>query len=245
MKNCIILGSARSGTSMVAGVLSKSNYFMGKNLIGPNRFNPKGNLESIDINELNNSIIHVSLTESRIPKDLPRYAAWLYELPLEMRITSPTPFDDQIASLTKQEPYCFKDPRFSYALPAWQPYVNDAIYICVFREPDKTIDSIVKAAKYYHDVEFSEERASNVWIQMYNHILESHKDTEELLFLHFNQVIAGDGIEKLREMTGADVDKSFPDAMLSKSASMENVPEQCTNIYKKLCELAGYESKLK
>jgi len=241
MKNCIILGSARSGTSMVAGVLSKSNYFMGKNLIGPNRFNPKGNLESIYINELNNGIIHARLTESRIPKDLPRYAAWLYEIPLELRITSPTPFDDQIANLTKQQPFCFKDPRFSYTLPAWQPYVNNAVYICVFREPDKTIDSIVKAAKYYHDAEFSEERAANVWIQMYNHIFESHANNERWLFLHFNQVTAGDGIERLREVIDADVDESFPDAMLSRSASTETVPGQCVEVYKRLCELAEYE----
>ncbi len=241
MKNCIILGSARSGTSMVAGVLSKSNYFMGENLIGPNRSNPKGNLESIDINELNNRIIHAKLTESRIPGDLPRYATWLYEIPLELRITPPTPFDDQIANLTKQEPFCFKDPRFSYTLPAWQPYVKDAVYICVFREPDKTIDSLVKAAKYYHGAEFSEERATNVWIQMYTHIFESHANNEEWMFLHFNQVIAENGIERLRKITGADVDESFPDAMLSRSASMQTAPEQCTDVYKRLCELAEYE----
>jgi len=42
MKNCIILGSGRSGTSMVAGTLAKSGYFMGDNLYPARESNPKG-----------------------------------------------------------------------------------------------------------------------------------------------------------------------------------------------------------
>ncbi len=241
MKNCIILGSARSGTSMVAGILSKSGYFMGDNLIGPNELNQKGNLESVDINELNNKIIHSHLTDGKIPKDLPMYATWLYEIPLELRITPPTLFDNEIAGFTEQEPFCYKDPRFSYTLSAWEPYMQETVRIGVFREPDKSIDSLIRASKYYHDVEISKERASNVWAQMYSHILDLLSCNGEWLFLHYNQIISGDGIERLREITDANIDKNFPDSSLSKSISIGATPKKCKIIYQKLCALAEFK----
>lgn len=38
---------------------------------------------------------------------------------------------------------CYKDPRFSYTLPAWLPYLHDTRMICIFREPGLTAESIV------------------------------------------------------------------------------------------------------
>ena len=52
MYNCLILGSGRSGTSMAAGVLAKSGYFMGRNLIPPRPANPKGFFESEQITDV-------------------------------------------------------------------------------------------------------------------------------------------------------------------------------------------------
>ncbi len=107
---------------MVAGILSKAGYFMGENLIGPNDFNKKGNFESLDINNLNNQILHAHLTEEHLPRDLPRFAGWLYEIPPSHRVTSPTPYNSCIPACIKRTPFCFKDPRFSYTLPAWTPF---------------------------------------------------------------------------------------------------------------------------
>lgn len=42
MYNIIILGSGRSGTSMMAGTLAKAGYFMGERLLPRNNANPKG-----------------------------------------------------------------------------------------------------------------------------------------------------------------------------------------------------------
>ncbi|NIM13858.1 MAG: sulfotransferase family protein, partial [Candidatus Aminicenantes bacterium] len=53
MKNCLILGSGRSGTSMIAGILHKAGYFMGDNLYPPRSANPKGFFENWEINEIN------------------------------------------------------------------------------------------------------------------------------------------------------------------------------------------------
>ena len=50
VKNCLILGSGRSGTSMIAGILHKAGYFMGDNLYPPRSANPKGFFENWEIN---------------------------------------------------------------------------------------------------------------------------------------------------------------------------------------------------
>ena len=49
MKDCIVLGSGRSGTSMVAGCLHGANYFMGDDLMPPTAGNPKGIFESYTV----------------------------------------------------------------------------------------------------------------------------------------------------------------------------------------------------
>ena len=57
MKNCIILGSGRSGTSMLGGILHNAGYFMGDNLYPPSISNPKGFFENPRINRINELIL--------------------------------------------------------------------------------------------------------------------------------------------------------------------------------------------
>src|SRR4051812_23204486 len=57
VRSCIILGSGRSGTSMVAGTLRQCGYYMGPDLLNPGLSNPKGFFESREINELNEDIL--------------------------------------------------------------------------------------------------------------------------------------------------------------------------------------------
>ena len=68
MKNVIILGSGRSGTSMVAGTLAKAGYYMGEQLLPANKANPKGFFEDIEVNAINEDIL--SSVAPRRPKIL-------------------------------------------------------------------------------------------------------------------------------------------------------------------------------
>ena len=59
MNDCFIVGSGRSGTSMVAGLLAQSGYFMGNKLDAYyGDTNPKGFFEDPDINAINERILH-------------------------------------------------------------------------------------------------------------------------------------------------------------------------------------------
>jgi len=76
---------------------------------------------------------------------------------------------------------------------------------------------------------------------MYLPITLTHRYHGEWLFLHYNQVLTSEGMDKLEEFTGAEVDRSFPTAKLSRSKPSEEIPKKSLKIYRQLCELAGYQ----
>ena len=57
MHNVIILGSGRSGTSMIAGALTKAGYYIGDNPYPPRKTNPKGFFETREVNHVNEILL--------------------------------------------------------------------------------------------------------------------------------------------------------------------------------------------
>ena len=71
--------------------------------------------------------------------------------------------------------------------------------------------------------------------------LKHYHTDEDWLFLHYNQVIAGEGLKKLAELTQASVDFSFPDPNIRRSYAEESIAKKTVNLYQKLCTLAAYQ----
>ena len=235
---------------MVAGCLAKAGYFMGDRLYPPRESNPKGFFEDPEINGINEELL-AQVTPRRPPllgrwsfKDRPTYGQrWLARVELGVEMPVPFRIQQRIQHVTKREPFCFKDPRFSYTLPAWRPFLRNTVFICVFRDPASTVASILKecaTARYLRNFRITRDQAIQVWILMYEHILEKHMHLGEWLFLHYNQVFTREGLDRLESFTEASVDRSFPDPTLRRSFSNDPVPEEAVRIYKKLCKLAGY-----
>lgn len=250
MKNCLILGSGRSGTSMVAGTLAKAGYFMGDRLIPARDGNPKGFFEDEEINRLNEELLAQVLPKR--PRFIGRYffrdrplygQKWLAQVPVGTTIPSNPQIIEKIKAIAQREPFCFKDPRFCYTLPVWRSCLNNVVFVCVFRDPITTAKSIMKEVSYdqhlhYFNIKF--EQALDIWLLMYKHILEIHQFEGEWLFLHYDQVLTGEGLEKLATFTGASIDCSFPDISLRRSQSEQPIPKKTETMYQHLCELAGY-----
>lgn len=267
MRNVIILGSGRSGTSMVAGTLSKAGYFMGKSFWETRDANPKGFFEDVEINEINEDIL-----EPVIPKRLhipgikirrlrlhirervffrnrpSKWHRWLAYVPVKVTISSSPEIGDRISKITQHEPYCLKDPRFSYTLPVWKPYLKDTVFICVFRDPASTAASILKECQSVdhlkdeiRGVRLSWNQVLKTWTAMYEHILEKHCREGEWLFMHYNQAVSQEGLDRLEDFTGAFVDRSFPDVNIRRTFSENVVPKKAVQIYQKLCDLANYQ----
>lgn len=147
MKNIIILGSGRSGTSMTGGLFSESGYFFGNNLIPARNANPKGFYEDREINDLNEQILDTYLPKRPRIRFFGRYIyrdrlfhsqKWLARVPLDVNLSLPDITKERIEELVAKEPFCFKDPRFSYTYEQWRPLLKNAVNICVFRHPLET-----------------------------------------------------------------------------------------------------------
>jgi hypothetical protein len=251
MRNVIISGSGRSGTSMVAGVLAKSGYFMGDHLYPARESNPKGFYEDPEINGINEALVAQVIPQR--PRLLGRWffrsrplegQRWLARVPVGTKIPSLPIINEHIRKTLQREPFCFKDPRFSYTLPVWRPFLKNTVFVCIFRDPASTALSIVKEcrdAEYLHSLSVSFQQALEVWNLMYRHILDVHRHEGAWLFLHYNQVLSGEGLERLEDFVDAPVDRSFPDPSLNRSFSDDLVPEEVARVYQHLCEIAEYE----
>lgn len=251
MFNCIVLGSGRSGTSMVAGTLSGAGYFMGGRLMSPTSINPKGYYESRNVEQVNEDLL------SRVVPARPRAILgnffknrptrnqrWLARVPVGKEIPCPSDIATKIESLTQYPPYCFKDPRFCYTLPVWKPFLKDTVFLCVFRHPSETASSIMKIRakqKYLQDLTINFKQAIEVWRLMYLHILKVHMHEGKWLFMHYNQVLEEKGLDRIEEFIDGKVDRSFPDISLRSSVPDQLVNTKVREVYEELCRLAKYQ----
>jgi len=253
MKNVIILGSGRSGTSMVAGTLAQAKYFMGERLLPANKANPKGFFEDIEVNAINEDILaNVAPRRPKILGDiffrhipLP-YQRWLLALSEDKSPYSTPAIDSRIKNILSNQPFCLKDPRFSYTLPCWMPFLENTVFIVVFREPMATAKSVNQECQddsRLHSLAMSESRALKVWECMYRNILAmSSEGGQEWLFVHYDQVLTENGGQFIAEHTGASIDLSFPEKRFKRSIATESPPLAAKEIYVKLCERAGFNT---
>jgi hypothetical protein len=250
IKNIIILGCGRSGTSMVAGCLSSNQYFRGEKLLSIRESNPKGFFEDIEINSINEAILE-SLTPKRplilgniFFRHYPiNWQRWLAVISVNKKINSNGNIKERIKKVVLKVPYCFKDPRFSYTLPVWRPFLENVVFLCIFRNPLDTASSILKECKRdirLHNLSINFRGALKIWEHMYRHIIEIHCKQGDWLFLHYNQVLQGEGLKKLESFTGAHVDHAFPDPALRHHREHNHLPESIRTVYKQLCKIAGY-----
>jgi hypothetical protein len=254
MYNCLILGSGRSGTSMVAGTLAQSGYFMGERLYTPRHSNPKGFFEDVEINAINEAILK-PLTPWVPPRFRPRIlyrllcrtffskrftndGRWLAKVPVSDEVSSTPGIEVRIRALTTRTPYCFKDPRFCYTLPVWQPWLHNTRFVCVFRDPTITARSMLQesqAVPKLARLKFTYTDCLEVWRLMYTHVLDIHSQEGDWLFLHYNQVLDGSGLERLAAFLEVTPDRSFPQPALRRTQAEGEIPDSVRVIYERLC----------
>jgi hypothetical protein len=250
MKNCLILGCARSGTSLSAGLLASSGYFLGDDLIGARASNPKGFFEDREVNSINEALLR-AVTPGRPPilkwwvmRSRPRAGQrWLARVPVGAQIRCPPSLARRIVERMSHEPFCFKDPRLCYTLPAWRPLLPATVFVCVFRDPARTIASMLQECRtmpYLRDLRIDEAGAAEVWRLMYRHVLELHAREGEWLFLHSNQLLTHAGRERLGNFVGASVDHGFAEASLSRARGGA-CPDELRETYDELCRRAEYD----
>lgn len=247
VKNVIVAGCGRSGTSLLTGTLAGAGYYIGTDYIPARDSNPKGFFEGREINELNERIL--LRVEGMVPPgrsgDPVPGENWLASVSLSAEIRSDPAIDAEIRALTARTPYCFKDPRFSYTLPVWLPHLDlrTTVFLCIFRHPAATAASIARECRtqpYLKTVHLSITELQGLWRLMYRHILERHRQIGDWMFLHFDQMLDPASLQRLRTFTGAPIDTGFPDTTLSRSKADASPDGETMAVYRELCHLAGH-----
>jgi hypothetical protein len=242
---------------MVAGMLHQAGYFLGDRLYSAGlNSNPKGFFECKEINKINEEILShygnnlYSFLVKRILKKNPlsspgKNQRWLISIPARVDISISNPSTEaRIRAAIRKESFCYKDPRFSYTLPVWQPFLKpNTGFICLFREPDLTVESIIKECKsrdYLSDLHINRRLAYRVWANIYSHILLKNKDIfNQFFFVHYNQIHNGTAISSLSDFLNVDLKVDFIDKNLKRTQLHSPIPQYVKEIYLRLCDLAN------
>lgn len=236
MQNTMILGTGRSGTSMVTACFRNTGVFFGDELIKATPANPFGYYESQDINGLNNKIIFRLL----YPRGTYRLRRFIYPsthydwrafwavLPhaaRAMRVES----DERalIERLCVNQPFCFKDPRFSATLSTWKPYLpENTRFLIVFRCPFRTVDSMLRDAQESYDPHLAFKRPAllQTWIRTYTRLLRWAENDPRFLLVDSDQILAGEGHSELESFVECELDftQIDPNVRRSKKTVTEN-----------------------
>ena len=75
---------------------------------------------------------------------------------------------------------------------------------------------------------------------MYRHVLEKHTHLGEWEFVHYDQILDGSALPRLKRLLGARIDAGFADERLKRSPSDSRVPALAAALYDELCELASF-----
>ena len=237
---------------MAAGMLARCGYHCGGYLIKARASNPKGFFEDVGINRLNEALLAQHLPARPrfvgrwLFRDKPRRAAldrWTATLPLDAAFTVSEQQRAAMREYVTKQPFCYKDPRFSFTLPAWREELGDIVHLCIFREPGRTATSILKEVndnpEVYRGFRLSRAAAFANYVSVYRHILERHASQGEWLFVHYDQLLDGSALERLGTALDCTPDGSFADASFRRSEPMPDIPREAQELYGELCRRAG------
>jgi hypothetical protein len=207
VRNLLILGSGRSGTSMAAGLFRESGAYMGENSYAPRPSNRFGFFEDAQINLLNDAILRHMMRRGwrrftwRLAPPIHRYrqALWLAAPRKVVAVDIAPEVREAMRKHTSREPFCLKDPRFGLTLPTWRPELPDGTrFLVVFRDPDKTVDSQLREARELAaPLPLTASWAYTSWFRMYRRLLDELSREGEWLFVRYEQIASGVALDAL------------------------------------------------
>lgn len=248
MRDVIILGTGRSGTSVTASLFRNTGAFRGNELYKHKTLaNPNGYFEDFGITRINNCLVQ-RVVRFRLISRLPNWmvppthvdsrSLWLAAPRRISRRAVPDPIARQMRDHVSRRPFCYKDPRFSVTLPLWGPFLpENTRFLVVFREPERTVQSMLRDVNETYDppLPLTERQAYVVWCRTYWRLLYTFVPDERWMFVSYNDVIGGKAIPAIERFTSISVDASLVDPKVSRvgedGSGGTNVPRRCRRLY--------------
>ena len=188
----LVLGMHRSGTSALAGLVSKLGFDLGERLLPTNEFNQKGYYENEEVVNFHSRALeelHSCWHDLRILPDDAFREGWLDEKVLQLSSLLQTQFGNSRRIVVK-------DPRATRLLPIWKRLVSETgmrlDYLLIGRNPLEVCYSLA------HRDGFSRQKSLLLWLQ-YNLLAERHTRSDKRLILTYRDLI-GNPEEKGKEI---------------------------------------------
>lgn len=248
-RDCVVLGCGRSGTSLVAGILSDSGWDLGERLLAANADNRTGYFESLTVNRLNERLLAPATAE--VPADgdgrplasrpLREGERWLAALPADVVLPAQPDLDAELAAALRSRhggPVCRKDPRFTWTLPLWP--LDDALRVVVFREPLAAARSMAAMAGQ-GDLGLGLEGALAVWAACGRRALaRADLFPQRWTFVSYASVLDGTALPGLAAALGVDrLDSRRVDRSLQHQPATGDLPDEVADLYAELLERAA------
>lgn len=131
----VILGMHRSGTSLVAGILTKLHVNMGKKLLGKNISNPLGHFEDQEFIDLNDQILQAAGGSWDVP---PSREAILAQQPQFKTVI------ENLIQTKESGVWGWKDPRTCLTIELYLPFLHNPFFIICHRDPLAIAESLLK-----------------------------------------------------------------------------------------------------
>lgn len=230
MENCLIFGSARSGTSLLASMMHARGYFLGEDLIAPNALNERGFFESLTINAINDSLMR----QVRRPSPAP---SWLSVVPEEFELPEVRE-NSQLTQWLARRPFCFKDPRLSITYPAWKPLIPpNTPCIVMFRHPNAFVASVLRGVQlgiWNFIPEVGALLAS--WLSFYVNILRN--DSGNFVYVRFEHLVDGSAIRCLSDILDVSLDPGFVQTKMVHFKENDDgspLSDEMAGVFERLC----------
>jgi hypothetical protein len=251
MRNLLILGTGRSGTSMVAALFRRSGAYFGDNLLPARVGNPFGYYEDPEINRLNACVIGQIVARLWTTRLLPWTVHPVHRRPAAFWLAAPwylprvTPDADVRAAMLARfahRPLCLKDPRFCVTLPTWRPFLPpDTRYLVVFRDLQRTADSVLRDAGEREDdpLPVDASWAAVYWWRSYRRLMHEFARDGEWLFVNYDEVVSGAALPAIARFAETEVDASQLDPSVSRARPAalrvgSSWTRRCARLYEEL-----------
>lgn len=224
--NCIVLGSGRSGTSMINLLLANAGFYFGSRHIGYDEGNPLGYYEDRNVNNANDVLLwpYFRAGPARVWRRITRkphlesWQGWLLDITPEQAeaLSVPNSLRESFVEFFKRQPFAYKDPRFSFTLPAILPLLpSKTVFICVYRDPRQVVVSTIKEARKETKHRDWQDRypinyCYRMWEAHYRCIINAYTKFQlSCVFVRYERLISGRCVSKISDLVGAKLDGSL------------------------------------
>jgi hypothetical protein len=248
----LIVGSSRSGKSLLASMFDPDVHYFGSDIW--NRTNPhdrNGYLEDRQVNMINDRLMRRQRKLYVVTQFLPRSISkltrqahpwmpewvWSWQAPSQMQASRSE--GAKIKAITSRRPFVLNDPRFCYTLPAWMPFLQGCKFVCVFRNPHTTATEIEKSLRETRPrdaANITHRDITDSWASMYTNVLRLiDSDPDPWAVLSFQDLFLPQALDSLGRFVGARLSAAALDTNHANPTDRAPQPRNLVEIFANLC----------